>query len=162
MRSVEELWWAQIMMNRRVCDKRQHRNSQKPNGAICRCHTITLSARKWREVKELDYVTLQLSLPDVILASRFSTRLSLLNPSPSLGISSSPLRLISPRAVTAAIVSKGAALSKNAPAEEIVRFTAHRFCVSLQSPSRHQHFFEFLRSHNQSLLIFIHTHYYLF
>lgn len=69
-------------------------------------------------------VTLPLSLPEVILASRFSTRLSLLNPSPSLGISSSPFRPISPRAVTAAIVSKGAALSKKHPAEEIEKFTS--------------------------------------
>lgn len=69
-------------------------------------------------------VTLPLSLPEVILASRFSTRLSLLNPSPSLGISSSPFRPISPRAVTAAIVSKGAPLSKKDPVEGTEKFTS--------------------------------------
>lgn len=105
----------------------QHNISSKPN----------VVSHYLRENGETSGVTLPLSLPDVILASRFSTRLSLLNPSPSLGISSSPLRLISPRAVTAAIVSKGVVLSKNDPTEEIARYTLRQFCVKLSFCQEH-------------------------
>lgn len=59
--------------------------------------------------------TFVLSLPEGIRASRFSTTDSLVKPFPSAGISSEPLRAISPKAVHAATASSAVLLSRKVP-----------------------------------------------
>lgn len=58
------------------------------------------------------------SLPDVILPNRFSTRCFLVKPEPSSGMGRDPFRPISPKAVAAATDNKGDELSKNMPVYE--------------------------------------------
>lgn len=60
-------------------------------------------------------ITFVVSLPEGIRASRFSTTDSLVKPFPSAGISSKPLRAISPKAVHAATASSALLLSRKVP-----------------------------------------------
>jgi hypothetical protein len=67
------------------------------------------------EEKEIKRLALFVSLLDGILLSKLSTRCSLVNPDPSLGIGRGPFLPISPKAVQAAIANRGDVLSKNEP-----------------------------------------------
>lgn len=78
-------------------------------------HTTMNSTKERGEKKEKERLALFVSLLEGILLSKLSTRWSLVNPDPSLGIGRGPFLPISPRAVQAAIANRGDVLSKNEP-----------------------------------------------